>query len=250
MEIFLKDLEKDGLTIFKDIFNKEDMRSLNYTCSTLRPKVGNVKDLGWCNHKDVDELEKTHSLLTDVDWCYHWAETPKDNQIISNSILPVIASICDKVFTGKEWGWQETNKYVMSNFNHDKGVAPHLDAPYLWPQKLDCQMVKYLDQGILSLTFMIPLTNFTMENGATAYVPGTHKYIWDTSIWNESKVTHQQFFRDNYIQPSVEVGGFACFYGNTMHSVMANKTNEVRRGIIYRAIRQDALDEMERIGLG
>ena len=43
---------------------------------------------------------------------------------------------------------------------------------------------------------------------------------------------------------------FACFYGNCLHSVMPNYTDEIRRGIIYRAIRQDALDEMERLGLG
>ena len=35
-----------------------------------------------------------------------------------------------------------------------------------------------------------------------------------------------------------------------MHSIMANTTDTVRRGIIYRGISQDALDEMERIGLG
>ena len=246
METFLNELKEDGLTIFKDMFNKEDMLALNDVASELPPFVGNVRNKGWHNWEDVQKLDPSE----ETDWLYHWAVTPEDNSIINNVVLPVITDISNTVFEDHEWGWQTTNRYIMSNLKHDMGVQPHLDAPYLWPQKLDCQMAKYLEPGVLSLTFMIPLTDFTPENGATAYAPGTHKYIWDTANWNEAKPVHFQFFQDNYIQPSVEVGGFACFYGNCMHSVMANQTDEIRRGIIYRAIRQDALDEMKRIGLG
>ena len=250
MQEFLKELEEDGLTIFKDMFDKDDMRALNDIASELPPFVGKIKNKKFQDDKDVRKLSETQDLLVDIDWCYHWAKIPLDNLIIKDKILPALSSVCDMVWANQEWGWQTTNRYIMSNYKHDMDVQPHLDAPYLWPQKLDCQMAKYLEPGILSLTFMIPLTDFTPENGATAYVPGTHKYIWDTTKWGESGGEWHHFFKDNYIQPSVEVGGFACFYGNTMHSVMANQTDEIRRGIIYRAIRQDALDEMERLGLG
>jgi len=250
MEAFLNELEKDGLTIFKDMFDKDDMRSLNDMAKQLTPTIGNIRNKGWHNHIAVHKLAETNDLLTEVDWLYHWSQTPEDNQIINEKILPVLSNICDTVFDGEDWGWQMTNRYVMTNYKHELGVQPHLDAPYLWPQKLDCQMAKYLSPGPLSLTFMIPLIDFTPENGATAYVRGTHKYIWDTAKWNEAKPVNFQFFQDNYIQPSVEVGGFACFYGNCMHSIMSNSVDEPRRGIIYRGIRQDALDEMEKLGLG
>lgn len=246
----LNELKEKGLVIFENMFNKQDMESLNRTASTLPPTVGNVKDKGWHNWSDVIKLGETANLLTEVDWAYHWAVTPKDNVIINETILPVITKISDSVFESSEWDWQKTNRYIMSNYKHDMDVSPHLDAPYLWPQKLETQMAKYLEPGILSLTFMIPLIDFTVNNGATAYVLGTHKYIWDTADWNEAKPVHKTFFSDNYVQPSVPVGSFACFYGNCLHSVMPNYTDEIRRGIIYRAIRQDALDEMERLGLG
>jgi ectoine hydroxylase-related dioxygenase (phytanoyl-CoA dioxygenase family) len=97
---------------------------------------------------------------------------------------------------------------------------------------------------------MIPLISFTPENGSTGFVPGTHKYIYDTANWNEAKPHTRTFFNDNFVQPSVPLGGLSCFYGNCMHSVMPNKTDDIRRAIIFRAIRQDALNEMERLGLG
>ena len=254
MEAFLNELEKDGLTIFKDMFDKDDIRALNDVASELSPFVGNIRGEGWQDDIAVHKLAETNDLLTEIEWLYHWSKTPEDNQIINEKILPVLSNVCNKVFDNEDWDWQMSNRYVMTNYKHGlvRGfdVQPHLDAPYLWPQRLDCQMAKYLKPGILSLTFMIPLINFTPENGATAYVRGTHKYIWDTAKWNEAKPVNSQFFKDNYVQPLVEAGSFACFYGNCMHSIMPNNTNEPRRGIIYRAIRQDALDEMEKLGLG
>lgn len=249
-DLALPALEQEGLVLMKDVFDRDDMISLNDVASELSPFVGNIKDKGWHNSEDVKKVAETQDTRTETEWLYHWARTPEDNSIINEKVLPVLTEITDTVFNGNDWNWQNTNKYIMSNYKHDLDVQPHLDAPYLWPQMLDCQMAQYLKPGVLSLTFMIPLVDFTPENGATAYVPGTHRYIWDTANWNEAKPHTSRFFRNNYIQPSVTVGSLACFYGNCMHSVMANKTDEVRRGIIYRAIRQDALDEMERLGLG
>lgn len=234
-------LEQDGLFIYENAFDADQMKALNNL--PMEPFVGNVRDKGWHNHEDVRKLEG------DVDWLYHWSKTPEDNDYINNTILPTLVNICDDFFDGP-WGWQDTNRYIMSNYKHDLDVQMHLDAPYLWPQRLSCQMAKMLPPGPLSLTFMIPLTDFTIENGATAYVPGTHKYIYDTAKWNEAKPVHNQFFADNYIQPEVSVGSFVSFHGGLMHSIMSNTTDTVRRGIIYRGIRQDALDEMNKLGLG
>ena len=91
-------------------------------------------------------------------------------------------------------------------------------------------MAKYLAKGPLSLTFMIPLIDFTVENGATSYVTNTHNYIWDTANWEENKPYMRTFFNDNFIQPEVPLGDFACFYGNVLHAIMPNNTDTESRG--------------------
>ena len=238
------DLFRDGVAIVNTIFDIGKLHELNTVASKLPPFVGLTEGGRWMNHTDVEQC------VEDIDWAYHWARTPEDNTFINDIILPTLQGVADVVFDSTDWGWQTTNQYIMSNGQHDLAPAPHLDAPYLWPQMLDVQMAKDLPKGPLSLTFMVPLVDFTPDNGATAYVPGTHRHIYDTADWEELKPHLRTFFNDNYIQPSVPLGSFACLYGNCLHSVMANKTDTVRRGIIYRAIRQDALDEMTRLGLG
>ena len=235
----ISSLERDGFAVSKQMFDQSDIKSFNKLAGKLPPLIGTSQDGTW-----ISKVEG------DVDWAYNWAQVPEDNGFVNDTVLPALGKIADSVFQDDSWGWQLTNRYVMSNYRHEFDPSPHLDAPYLWPQAPGVQMRKYLPKGILSITFMIPLVDFTVENGATAYVPGTHKFVYDTSNWQELKPHLCTFFKDNYVQPAAPLGSFLCFYGSCLHSVMSNTTNEVRRGIIYRAIRQDALDEMNRMGLG
>lgn len=232
-------LERDGFAVSKQMFNRSDIKSFNNLAGKLPPLIGMSQDGVW-----IDRVEG------DVDWAYNWAQVPEDNSFINDTVLPALGKIADSVFQDDSWGWQLTNRYVVSNYHHEFEPSPHLDAPYLWPQNLQVQMAKYLPKGILSITFMVPLVEFTPTNGATAYLPGTHKYLIDTTNWQEAKLTYRELFQDNYVQPSVPLGSISMLYGNCLHAIMPNKTNSVRRALIYRAIRQDALSEMDRLGLG
>ena len=247
LQLIKSKLDEDGVVIIDSVFDKTSLNSLNEIASSIPPFVGTCKTRGWLDNYAV---EKILNEGIEIDWAYNWSQIPKDNQFINEVLFPTLNKIADSLFEDKDWGWQTTNLYIVSNYPHDELVYPHFDAPYLWPQRLDVQMAKYLDKGVLSVTFMIPLIEFTIENGATAFVRGTHKYVHDTLDWEESKEHRQRFFLDNYIQPSVPLGSLSCFYGNCLHSIMQNKSKEIRRAVIIRAIRKDALDEMDRLDLG
>lgn len=246
----IAELEDTGLTIFRDQLILSELNNINDIAGKLEPHVGLSQDGEWYNGWRMREEAETKNMLEEVNWAYHWSLTPEEHPFIKDTLLPTLSNICDHVFLDQQWGWQKTNCYIMTNNKHGFGASPHFDAPYLWPQKPDVQMSKYLAKGPLSLTFMIPLIDFTVENGATGYVTNTHNYIWDTANWEENKPYMRTFFNDNFIQPEVPAGSFACFYGNVLHAIMPNNTDMPRRGIIYRAIRQDALDEMAKHELG
>lgn len=239
------DLNEDGFAISPKVFDKDSILSLNEIVSQLPPFVGMLQNFEWMNN------DKVRNVQGELDWAYYWSQIPEDNSYINNVIFPTLEKVCNRVL--RDWGWQLTNRYIISNCKHDCPVRIHLDAPYVWPQNPDLRMDNYLEEGPLSITFMVPLIDFTPENGSTGYVPGTHRYKYDPKDLlrpdNESS-PYDIFFEDNYIQETVECGRFMCFYGNTLHSVMPNKTDTIRRAIILRAIRQDALDEMNRLNLG
>ena len=249
-DYFLHELNNDGFAISEKVFDSQSIISLNSVASKLPPSVGMLQNFDWMNN------EKVRAAGDDVinfNWAYYWSQIPEDNSYINDVIFPVLETTCNYIFHDKDWDWQLTNRYIISNCKHDCPVRIHLDAPYVWPQKPELRMDDYLEEGPLSITFMIPLIEFTPENGSTGYVPGTHKYKYDPKDMlrpNSEASPYDKFFEDNYVQETVSLGKFMCFYGNTMHSVMPNKSDVIRRGIILRAIRQDALDEMNKFGLG
>lgn len=247
-------LQEDGFYECKNQFKKEAIKNLNSELSVLPPFVGNAHKVGWLNDTAVKDLSKTHDLLKDIDWICNWSKTPTDNDFINKVILPKLVYISDKVFGYNNWGWQESNKYVVSNYPNayskneldENFLFPHMDAPYLWPQKLDVDIAKVLKPGPLSLTFIVPLIKFTKENGATSYVKGSNKFHWNTLHWNSAQSFLKQFLIDNSTQPEIDIGNFVCFSGNLIHSVTSNPSSDIRRGIIYRSIRNDALEEMKK----
>ena len=238
------ELEDLGFAVSDKVFDRNEIISLNKVASKLQPFVGMLQNFEWMNPEKASQKN--------LDWAYYWSQIPEDNSYINDIILPTLSQVADKVFLD-DWGWQMTNRYIISNFKHDCPIRVHLDAPYVWPQKPELRMDDYLEEAPLSITFMIPLINFTKENGSTGYVPGSHKYRYDPRdlLRPDSEPSpYDRFFEDNYMQADVECGKFMCFYGNTLHSVMPNRTDIPRRAIILRAIRQDALDEMNRMNLG
>ncbi len=71
------------------------------------------------------------------------------------------------------------------------------------------------------LNVIWPLTEFTHANGATRVYPGTHKQrIESLDELGEP------------ISAECEPGDAICFLGSTVHGAGANKTSDVRRGIV------------------
>ena len=243
-------LNSKGFVISEKVFDENSILSLNDMASKLPPFVGMLRNFNWIDNGEVKAAGKD---AVNFDWAYYWSQIPEDNTYINDTIFPLLENVCNRVFQSNYWGWQSTNRYIISNCKHNCPVRVHLDAPYVWPQKPELRMDNYLKKGPLSITFMVPLIDFTHKNGSTGYVPSTHKYKYNPKDMlrpNGEPSPYDRFFEDNYVQEKVECGRFTCFYGNTMHSVMPNKSDVVRRSIILRAIRQDALDEMNKLGLG
>ena len=95
-----------------------DIASLNVIASKLNPSIGQSKQ-GWYNYLRLhEERDQGVDILNDIDWSYFWSHTPLDNPIINEKILPALSKICDQAFDGWDWGWQDTNRYIVQNYCH------------------------------------------------------------------------------------------------------------------------------------
>jgi len=109
------------------------------------------------------------------------------------------------------------------------GQGPHLDYPYyrhLWPQVVGNMNLP--PTHMLSLQIVTLITDFTIKNGSTAIVPGSH-------INPKYPDNREEFFK-RAIQVEAKAGDVLMFSGPIQHCAMPNKTNLLRSGILQHMV--------------
>ena len=219
-EQFLAELDEIGFTVQRSAFDPEVIAELDQWAASLPPERGHGMDKKWYGWKQVSEMENP---AADVDWAYYWTE--QINHPTIDKLKQTLNQYADAAFGVDNWEWHVQDFIVLHpgmNF-----MRPHIDTPYRFPE------FRY-NEELVGLQFMVMMCDFHENNGATGYVPGSHKYLYDPesvkldSAWDT-------FFADNYKQHTAPAGSFVCWHPRLIHSTMPNRSNEVRRALLLHA---------------
>ena len=218
---FINEIENIGFTVHEDVFDKNMISELNEFAKKIPPQRGHDKDVKWYGWNNVAEMENP---LTDVDWAYYWTQDVFHPHV--DHIKQELSPMADAAFGPNNWVWYVQDFIVLQpgmNF-----YRPHIDTPYRFKE------FRYAE-GLLGLQFMVMMCDFTPDNGATGYVPGTHKYIYDAIQMRDNLSSWAPFFADNYQQYTAGAGSFVCWHPRLLHSTMPNRSNEIRRALLLHA---------------
>lgn len=219
-DTFLKELDEIGFTVQRGAFDVEKVKELEEYAKTLGPERGHDKNIKWYGWNQVSEMENPEEQ---VDWAYYW--TKQIEHPIVEEFKLTLGKYADAAFGEGNWEWYVQDFIVLHpgmNF-----MRPHIDTPYRFKE------FRYSDE-LLGLQFMVMMCQFNEDNGATGYVPGTHKYYFDPeSVQKDTK--WQTFFADNYQQYTARAGSFVCWHPRLLHSTMPNRSNEIRRALLLHA---------------
>ena len=217
---FLHDLNHTGFTVQRDAFDIDKINELNEFAETINPERGHTKDKKWIGWNQIKDIENPK---TEIDWAYYWTE--QVHHPIINEMKNTLAQYADAAFGEHNWVWHVQDFIVLHpgmNF-----YRPHIDTPYRFPE------FRY-NQELLGLQFMVMMCDFNEHNGATGYVPGTHKYMFDPKSIQDDK-SWDIFFADNYQQYTANAGSFVAWHPRLLHSTMPNKSNNIRRALLLHA---------------
>ena len=220
-EKFLNEIEHVGFTVHENVFDPQVVTELNEYASTLDPQRGHDKNMKWYGWNNVETMENPK---TDVDWAYYW--TPHVHHPHIDKIKEHLSPLATAAFGESNWVWHVQDFIVLHpgmNF-----YRPHIDTPYRFKE------FRYAE-GLLGLQFMVMMCDFTPDNGATGYVPGSHKYIYDAISMRDNIEQWNPFFADNYEQYTAGAGSFVCWHPRLLHSTMPNRSNEIRRALLLHA---------------
>jgi ectoine hydroxylase-related dioxygenase (phytanoyl-CoA dioxygenase family) len=215
-------LNDDGFVLIKNVFSIDTINSLKNKVKNTRPRAGFSKDVQFMI--DIVDQDEYYQYQTDL------IDDESHNQI--NSIV-----------------YPHVKKYLKNSVPYGNGIVvvqkpgwvgilPHIDCPY--------RFEKYnYETSLLGLTVFIPLDNFNIKNGSTAFIKGSHKYHFSDSKCRDRHYT--DFFKENYSQIECNIGDLIIWHAKTLHSGMPNLSDQSRSGIAMSYIDQNILNELHEL---
>lgn len=191
-ESFLKEFNENGFVIIEDAVSKDFIE---------RAK----KQL-------VEALKKEVEFLGTTDYKFYGYVL--SNAKYGGAFLEVFDN--DKLMTPVNWVLGD-NSIIYSYTS--SSMPPHKvnDSSHV---HVDCPI--YLEDFILRMGVLIPLNDFTNDNGATYYLPGSHK--------SEEKPSDEYFYA-NAKRLNIKPGSAWIFNTRLWHAGGENKTDEWRHAL-------------------
>ncbi len=150
-----------------------------------------------------------------------WNLLAKGDVFSDMAAHPVLMNILRK-FLGTEFimGSIAANRILPGG----PGQEPHVDYPYWDYHKPDSHPIGFNCSFPMNAQVSVILDPFTVESGATGYMPGSQKEL--------RYPTAEDKFYDTCSQMIGEPGDVALFYGVTWHCAMPNKSDHDRNAVL------------------
>ena len=199
-------LERDGAAVVSGALNTEQLHSLNAELDAVSDGV--APGLRHPSHEDMIEFYGHSTIRLDG-----LPGRSKTFQEIMQSHL--ICGVADELLL------PNCEDYLL-NTGQLIQIGPG-ETPQAIHRDEDAWAFFKPPKPLLEVEAMFALTDFTVENGATQVVPGSHR--WDSEREPEP---HE------VVQAEMTAGSALFYLGTTLHGGGANKTqNEWRRGMFF-----------------
>jgi hypothetical protein len=204
----LRAVREDGGVIIKGLFTKDQVRRLNEEVQLAMDKLdtGSKNPEEWVKEFHGDNTKRLKGMVA-------------VSKTFRHEFLEceLIHDVCKEIYLEDAGGYWMNSAELIDIGPGSKAQPLHRDQ-WQFPIFTRCGP----DAPEASCNFLVALTEFTNENGATRIIPGSHK--WDDFSQNGSP--------EDTVPAEMEPGD-ACFItGKVVHGGGANRTTDfTRRGL-------------------
>ena len=157
--------------------------------------------------------------------------TPIDIELID----PKIQKLIQEIFPGEPYvRYGSDFKVTMPGSTF---FSPHFDTPYRFDHYCND-----FDERALGMQFAIALDDFTELNGATRFLPGSHRQTMLKSDIQSGKYNEE--LQNNGISFIGNAGSLLIYHSRTLHSTMPNNSDKPRRLMLSLTLHESILDTL------
>jgi ectoine hydroxylase-related dioxygenase (phytanoyl-CoA dioxygenase family) len=179
-----------------------------------------------------DQAGKYHAFADHgIVWANYWCPTLKNHPKIAS-----IKSVTDKLVAPllSDPVFYDSTCSVIRPGTTTARVhidTPHRHAPWA------------TNTHRLAIQFAIPLHDGSAQNGATAFLPGSHNIMWDIEKCYSGEFNDH--FRQNAVQPEARFGDIVMWDSRTLHSQMPNLSHSNRYMVLLNYVERDILADLQ-----
>lgn len=198
-----------GYDVFRNVVDVQLIEAINKKIDLLVPHRGHAMDYKYYPNDKISECKDLAIWWSQE--LSEWTEV----QEISDSLIKIVGSLFDNPCL-----------YIADIITNEPGntyVKPHIDSPYRFPKWWD-------ENELLGIQCILPLCEFTKENGGTGLLPNSHNTRWVVKDSYAGKYNEE--FLANVDQPKMSPGDALIYHPRTLHSTMPNNTDVPRRALL------------------
>lgn len=199
----------NGYNIFNNAVSVDLIDRINKKIDLLVPHRGHAH-----NHKYYPAATVAECKDLAVWWSQELSGWP-EVQKITEQLITVVGSMFD-----------EPSSYIADIITNEPGnthIKPHIDSPYRFPKWWN-------EDELLGVQCILPLCEFTKENGGTGLLPNSHNTRWVVKDSYAGKYNEE--FLAGVDQPKMSPGDALIYHPRTLHSTMPNNTDVPRRALL------------------
>ena len=144
-------------------------------------------------------------------------------------IVDRLSTYINAMFKGKEW-----DIHIVDTITTRPGSAKiraHIDTPYRFED-----FARTSNDELFGVQIIIPLDPFTLQNGATCILPGSHKSRFYYKDIEDNQEEYNNLLTTQGFQFVSNPGDALMYNSRTLHSTMPNNSNEFRSAILINAL--------------
>jgi hypothetical protein len=144
-------------------------------------------------------------------------------------IVDNLSRYIDTFFQGKEWDIHVVD--CITTRPASSKIRAHIDTPYRFEE-----YARISNDEVFGIQCIIPLDKFTLENGATCVLPGSHSEMYYYKDIEENQSDYDEMLVNDGFQFVSNPGDALMYNARTLHSTMPNKSENFRSALLINAL--------------
>ena len=157
-------------------------------------------------------------------------------------IVDILSRYFDAMFDGREWDIHVVD--TITTRPKSQKIRAHIDTPYRFEDYAHTS-----NDEVLGVQCIIPLDRFTIENGATCVLPGSHSNRFYYKDIEDNQEEYNDLLTTQGFQFVSSPGDALIYNSRTLHSTMPNNSEDFRSALLINALGVNIMKRIKEVDM-